>query len=199
MHLILRWSNKITQCSLTLQLNCFMILHPYRPSSRDSNNYISGIITNRWLISVVSLWGRNHVKRVHFQHGVSRPQGGNCEWLFFRNLVNVKENADESIASLLLLFWMLHIYISGTFKPINWVFCMLCNINFVDVFMWTLYRMIDLTPYSNKKHCNVYISRPTRCTNSYNVSLLIIKRSTCFGLFSPSSGATFWSCISQLV
>ena len=30
---------------------------------------------------------------------------------------------------------------------------------------------------------NVHISRPTRCTNSYNVSLLIIKCSTCFGLF----------------
>ena len=42
----------------------------------------------------------------------------------------------------------------------------------------------------------VYISRPTRCTNSYNVSLFIIKCSTCFGLFSPSAGATFWSCIS---
>ena len=38
-------------------------------------------------------------------------------------------------------------------------------------------------------YCNVYISRPTRCTNSYNESLLIIKRPTCFGLFSPSSGA----------
>ena len=46
---------------------------------------------------------------------------------------------------------------------------------------------------------NVYISRPTRYTNSYNESLLIIKLSTCFGLLSPSSGATFWSCISQLV
>ena len=32
-----------------------------------------------------------------------------------------------------------------------------------------------------------------------NVSLFIIKCSTCFGLFSPSSGATFWSCTSQLV
>ena len=40
-------------------------------------------------------------------------------------------------------------------------------------------------------YCNVYISRPTRCANSYNESLLIIKRSTCFGLLSPSSGATF--------
>ena len=48
-------------------------------------------------------------------------------------------------------------------------------------------------------YCSVYISKPTRCTNSYNVSLFIIKRSACFGLFSPSSGATFWSCISQLV
>ena len=45
----------------------------------------------------------------------------------------------------------------------------------------------------------VYISRPTRCTNSYNVFLFIIKCSACFGLFSPSSGATFWSCVSQLV
>ena len=32
-----------------------------------------------------------------------------------------------------------------------------------------------------------------------NVSLFIIKCSTCFGLFSPSSGATFWSGISHLV
>ena len=40
-------------------------------------------------------------------------------------------------------------------------------------------------------YCNVYISRPTRSTNSYNVSLFIINCSTCFGLFSPSSGATF--------
>ena len=40
-------------------------------------------------------------------------------------------------------------------------------------------------------YCNVYISRPTRCTNSYNVSLFIIKCSTCFGHFSPSSGAIF--------
>ena len=31
------------------------------------------------------------------------------------------------------------------------------------------------------KH-NVYISRTTRCTNSYNVSLFIIKCSTCFRL-----------------
>ena len=45
----------------------------------------------------------------------------------------------------------------------------------------------------------IYISRPTRCTNSYNEFLLNIKCSTCFGLFSPSSGAMFWSCISQLV
>ena len=42
-----------------------------------------------------------------------------------------------------------------------------------------------------KKFRSVYTSRPTRCTNSYNVSLFIIKCSTCFGLFSPSSGATF--------
>ena len=48
-------------------------------------------------------------------------------------------------------------------------------------------------------YCNVYISRPTRCIDSYNVSLFIIKCSTCFRLFSPSSGATFWSCILQLV
>ena len=33
-------------------------------------------------------------------------------------------------------------------------------------------------------YCDVYISRPTRCTNSYNVPLLIIKRSICFGLLS---------------
>ena len=32
---------------------------------------------------------------------------------------------------------------------------------------------------------NVYVSRLTRCTNSYNESLLIIKRSTCFGLLCP--------------
>ena len=38
---------------------------------------------------------------------------------------------------------------------------------------------------------NVYISRPTRCTNSYNESLLIIKCSTCFGLLSQTSGVTF--------
>ena len=44
---------------------------------------------------------------------------------------------------------------------------------------------------SRASYCNVYVSRPTRWTNSYNESLLIIKRSTCFGLFSPSSGATF--------
>ena len=37
-------------------------------------------------------------------------------------------------------------------------------------------------------YCSMYINRPTRCTNSYNVSLFIIKCSTCFGLFSPSSG-----------
>ena len=30
-----------------------------------------------------------------------------------------------------------------------------------------------------------YISRPTRCTYSYNESLLIIQCSTCFGLLSP--------------
>ena len=35
----------------------------------------------------------------------------------------------------------------------------------------------------------MYISRPTRGTNSYNESLLIIKCSTCFRLLSPSSGA----------
>ena len=38
----------------------------------------------------------------------------------------------------------------------------------------------------------MYIGRLTRCTISYNESLLIIKRSTCFGLFSPSSGVTFY-------
>ena len=48
-------------------------------------------------------------------------------------------------------------------------------------------------------YCNVYISRPTRCADSYNESSFIIKCSTCFGLLSPSSGATFWSCISHLV
>ena len=41
----------------------------------------------------------------------------------------------------------------------------------------------------------VYISRPTRCTNFYNESFLIIKRSTCFGLLSPSSGATFFEAV----
>ena len=44
-------------------------------------------------------------------------------------------------------------------------------------------------------YCNVYTSRPTRCTNSYNESLLIIKRSTGFGLLSPSSGATFFEAV----
>ena len=44
-------------------------------------------------------------------------------------------------------------------------------------------------------YCNIYISRPTGCTNSYNESLLIIKCSTCFGLFSPSSGATFFEAV----
>ena len=44
-----------------------------------------------------------------------------------------------------------------------------------------------------------YRSKLTIHTISYNVSLFIIKCSTCFGLFSPLSGATFWSCISQLV
>ena len=39
----------------------------------------------------------------------------------------------------------------------------------------------------------------TALIDSYNESLLIIKRSTCFGIFSPSSGAKFWSCISELV
>ena len=48
-------------------------------------------------------------------------------------------------------------------------------------------------------YCNGYIRRPIRCINSYNVSLFIIKRSACFGLFCPSSGVTFCSCISQLV
>ena len=43
----------------------------------------------------------------------------------------------------------------------------------------------------------VYIRRPNRRTNSYNESLLIIKRSTCFGLFSPSSGATFCIALQQ--
>ena len=48
-------------------------------------------------------------------------------------------------------------------------------------------------------YCNVYIRWPTRCTNSYNEYLLIIKRSTCFGLLSSSSGATFFEAVSQLV
>ena len=42
---------------------------------------------------------------------------------------------------------------------------------------------------------NVYICRPTRCTNSYNESLLIIKCSTCFGLFSASSGTTCFEAV----
>ena len=37
----------------------------------------------------------------------------------------------------------------------------------------------------------VNTNRPTRFTNSYNVSLFIIKCSTCFGLFSLSSGRRF--------
>ena len=45
--------------------------------------------------------------------------------------------------------------------------------------------------FPHEDNRTVYIRRPTRCTNSYNVSLFIIKCSTCFGLFSPSSGATF--------
>ena len=44
-------------------------------------------------------------------------------------------------------------------------------------------------------YCNVYVSRPTRCTNSYNESLFIIKCSTCFGLLSPSSGETFFEAV----
>ena len=43
---------------------------------------------------------------------------------------------------------------------------------------------------------NVYISRPTRCTNACNEPLLIIKCSTCFGLLSPSSVATFLEAVS---
>jgi len=39
---------------------------------------------------------------------------------------------------------------------------------------------------------NVYIGRPTKCTDSYNESLLIIKCLTFFGLLSPLSGATFF-------
>ena len=57
--------------------------------------------------------------------------------------------------------------------------------------------------YSKTNLCiqfnSLFVSRPTRCTNSYNVSLFLIKCSTCIGVLSPSSGATFWSCISQLV
>ena len=44
-------------------------------------------------------------------------------------------------------------------------------------------------------HLSVYVSRPTRCTNSYNESLLIIKCSTRSGLFSPSSRATFLEAV----
>ena len=44
-------------------------------------------------------------------------------------------------------------------------------------------------------YCDMYISIPTRCTDSYNVFLFIIKRSTCFGLFSPSSGTTFFESL----
>ena len=57
----------------------------------------------------------------------------------------------------------------------------------------TIWRCVHRVSY-----CNVYISRPTRCTNSYE-SLLIIKRSTCFGLLSPSPGATFCEAVYQLV
>ena len=67
---------------------------------------------------------------------------------------------------------------------------------------WSHYKILTYSIWRcmhRASYCNVYISRTTRCTNSYNVSLFIIKCSTCFGLFSPSSGATFWSCISQLV
>ena len=46
---------------------------------------------------------------------------------------------------------------------------------------WGVYRLHFL-----------YISRPARCKNSYNESLLIIKCSTCFGFLSPSSGTTFF-------
>ena len=48
-------------------------------------------------------------------------------------------------------------------------------------------------------YCSVFISRPNRCTESYNVFIFINKCSTCFGLFSPTSGATFLRCILQLV
>ena len=68
------------------------------------------------------------------------------------------------------------------------------NKNGANTVSFTFWRCMHRASY-----CNVYISRPTRCTNSYNVSLFIIKCSTCFGPFSPSSGATFWSCTSQLV
>ena len=39
----------------------------------------------------------------------------------------------------------------------------------------------------------VYIRIPTRCTDSCNLSLFIIKCSTCFGLFSPSPVAIYSS------
>ena len=41
---------------------------------------------------------------------------------------------------------------------------------------------------------SVYICRPTRCTDSYNETLCIINRFTCFGLLSPSSEAAYTNC-----
>ena len=66
---------------------------------------------------------------------------------------------------------------------------------------FSVYYSVNLPGSIERKYrkTNVYIRRPTRCTVPYNVSLFIIKYSTFFVLFSPSSGATFWSCISQLV
>ena len=58
---------------------------------------------------------------------------------------------------------------------------------------------IKIAVHIYKVYLSCVYNRPTRCTNSYNGSLFIIKCSTCFGIFSPSSRATFWSCISHLV
>ena len=65
--------------------------------------------------------------------------------------------------------------------------------------MYLDYNDNDDNNNNNNKWVNVYISRQTRYTNSYNEHLLIVKRSTCFVLFIPSSGATFFEAVSQLV
>ena len=56
----------------------------------------------------------------------------------------------------------------------------------------TVWRCMHRTSY-----CNVYISRPTRCTNYFNEFLLIISLSTYlyFGLLCPSSGAKFFKAV----